>query len=276
VHPTVPHSGSLVPDSGKGRYVAIGVTPSDLAAELHDARLHRREVPTITGRLPGFDLDDAYRVQQAGIDCRLAAGERVVGGKLGFTSRAMQQAMGVEHPNYGWITDAMILDAPRVPLDALIHPKVEPEITFLLSADLVPPVTVDQVLAATAAIVPSLEIVDSRYLDFKFAAPDNIADNSSAGLVALGTPQSLDGRRLDLLGVAVSENGSLRFTAAGAAVLDHPAAAVAWMANHCQGRGLRAGDLVLSGGLTPPIDLHPGTVVTAEFDRLGSVTIHAA
>jgi 2-keto-4-pentenoate hydratase len=247
-----------------------------MADELHRARRERRQVTTFTGRYPDFDMHLAYRVQEVGIERRLADGERLIGGKLGFTSRAMQQAMGVDQPNYGWLTDAMILLDGEVALSSFIHPKVEPEIAFQLGSDLHPPVTVEQVLAATDTVLPCLEVVDSRYLDFKFAAADNIADNSSAGAVALGGP-ALSGlpRRLDLVGVVVEENGQMRHTAAGVAALEHPAAAVAWMANHCGGRGLKAGDVVISGGLTPPIDLHPGTVVTAEFDRIGSVTIHA-
>ncbi|HKX74586.1 MAG TPA: fumarylacetoacetate hydrolase family protein [Acidimicrobiia bacterium] len=253
------------------------MSPTEIADELHRARLERRQVTTFSSRLPDFDAALAYRVQEVGVERRLEEGERVIGGKLGFTSRAMQQAMGVDQPNYGWLTDAMFLRDGAVELSRFIHPKVEPEIAFRLAADLDPPVTVEEVLAATATVLPCLEVVDSRYVDFKFAAPDNIADNSSAGAIALGNPGEIRlPARLDLMGVVITENGSLRHTAAGAAALEHPAAAVAWMANHCQGRRLRAGDVVISGGLTPPIDLHPGTIVTADFDRIGSVTIHAA
>jgi 2-keto-4-pentenoate hydratase len=245
---------------------------TQFAAELHLARHQRREVETITVRHPGFEIDQAYLVQAAGIELRLGEGERVIGGKLGFTSRAMQQAMGVNHPNYGWLTDAMIIDDGVVPLDRLIHPKVEPEIAFLLDGVLQPPVTTTDVLSATTAVMACLEIVDSRYVDFRFQAADNIADNSSAGMLILGDPHPP--QHLDLIGVVVSENGGLRFTAAGAAALDHPAAAVAWMVNNCE-RLLGAGDIVISGGLTAPIDLYPGILVTAEFDRIGTVHLVA-
>jgi 2-oxo-3-hexenedioate decarboxylase len=247
----------------------------DRAARLHSARLDRSPIPMLTEADPGLDLDGAYAVQEAGIAMREADGETIVGGKLGFTSRAMQSAMGVDHPNYGWLTDAMVIDDGRVPLGDLIHPKVEPEIAFLLEADLDPPVSVSEVLAATSALLPCLEIVDSRFVDFRFRALDNISDNSSAAMVAFGDPVSPTGTDLALLGVAVSENGAIRHTAAGAAALDHPAAAVAWMANHSP-RPLRAGWIVISGGLTAPIDVRPGTVVTADFDRIGSVTLTAA
>lgn len=248
--------------------------PVATAERLHRTRLSRSPIPMISSDA-AVSVEDAYAVQAAGVEMRVADGERVVGGKLGFTSRAMQTAMGVSSPNYGVLTDAMILDGSVVRLSSLIHPKVEPEIAFLLGVALDPPVGPQEVLAATAAVLPCLEVVDSRYVDFRFTAVDNIADNSSAGLVAFGDSRSDRVERLDLLGVAIFENGVLRHTAAGAAALEHPARAVAWMVNNAPFR-VGPGDFVISGGLTSPIDLRPGTVVTAEFDRIGPVTVVAA
>jgi len=247
---------------------------AEVADVLHTARLGRHEVATLSSQHPDMTIEDAYAVQEAGIRMRLDDGETLIGGKLGFTSRAMQQAMGVHHPNYGWLTDAMTIHDLVVPLDGLIHPKVEPEIAFLLGADLDPPVSAAEVLAATAAVMACLEVVDSRYVDFEFGPLDNIADDSSAGMVAFGPPEPPAGLDLALLGVVVEADGALHATAAGAAALDHPAAAVAWMAN-TSNRPLRAGHLVISGGLTAPVDLAPGTVVTADFDHIGSITIRA-
>ncbi len=249
------------------------------ARELHAARLARRTVPTFTGRPAGLDRPTAYAVQDRGVELRRADGERVVGGKLGFTSEAMRRAMGVSSPNYGWLTDAMLVPDGRVDLDALIHPKAEPEIAFVLAEELVGPgVTPADVLAATGAVAPCLEVVDSRYDGFRFAAEDNIADNSSAGLVVLGEPVELpsgpDAPDLRLVGCVVHVDGALAHTAAGAAAHGDPAAAVAWMANHC-GRPLPAGSVVISGGLTPPVDLHDGGVVRVELDRLGAVELRA-
>ena len=113
-----------------------GHDPSHLAAELHAARLQRSTVASITSRYPGFSADDGYVVQAAGIELRVAEGETIIGGKLGFTSLAMRRAMGVDSPNYGWLTDVMLVHDHTVRLDGLIHPKVEPEIAFLLDADL--------------------------------------------------------------------------------------------------------------------------------------------
>lgn len=244
------------------------------ADELHRARLARQPVATVSGRVPGLTLEDAYAIQAAGVDRRLADGERRIGGKLGFTSRAMREAMGVDSPNYGWLTDAMRLDGPSLPAGRFIHPKIEPEIAFRLSAPLTAPVTAAEVRAATGAVMACLEVVDSRFEGFRFGPLDNVADNSSAGGVLLGPEVPLDGIDLRVVGVMVEVDGAVAHTAAGAAAHDDPAAAVAWMVNAC-GVPLEAGEVVISGGLTSPVDLSPGTTVTATFDRLGPVTLRA-
>ena len=243
-----------------------------LAEELHRARLTRTPISPLTGRHADFSESDAYQVQQLGIRLRIRDGEALVGAKLGFTSRAMRAAMGVDRPNFGWLTDAMIIGDGQAPLDALIHPKVEPEIALVLGEELKAPVGTAEVLAAVRWAVPALEIVDSRYEDFRFRSNDNIADNSSAAMVALGSPAPVRGVDLARVGVVVSVNGRMRFTAAGAAAFDHPGAAAAWMINTC-GKTLPEGSVIITGGLTSPVDLAPGTGVVAEFDRLGTVTL---
>jgi 2-oxopent-4-enoate/cis-2-oxohex-4-enoate hydratase len=270
----------MPPETGRRR-VATPVSVPDvpaMAVELHEARRHRTTVSPFTERAGGLDEETAYAVQARGIALREEAGERVVGGKLGFTSEAMRRAMGVDHPNYGWLTDAMVLAGGDVDLDALIHPKVEPEIAFVLGHDLDGPgVTAADVLAATAALAPCLEVVDSRYTGFRFAAADNIADDSSAGKVVLGEPvpvAALEGADLRLLGCVVTVDGALAHTAAGAAAHGDPAEAVAWMVGAC-GRPLPAGSVVISGGLTPPVDLTEGMMVAVEVDRLGSCRLRA-
>jgi 2-keto-4-pentenoate hydratase len=251
----------------------LGPDVEAMATELYRARLTREPVPTFTGRRGGLDTAQAYAVQARGIELREADGEAVVGGKLGFTSAAMRAAMGVDSPNYGWLTDAMLVDGHDVDLGALIHPKVEPEIAFVLARDLEGPgVTAADVLAATGALAPCLEVVDSRYVGFRFAAADNIADDSSAGRVVLGEPVPMDRLSdvdLRLLGCVVSVDGELVHTAAGAAAHGDPAEAVAWMANAC-GRRIATGAVVISGGLTSPVDLTGGRTVGVEVDRLGT------
>ena len=164
----------------------------------------------------------------------------------------------------------MLIHDRVVHLDQLIHPKVEPEIGFLLGADLQPDCSAEDVLEATVGVFPCLEIVDSRFRDFQFEPLDNIADNSSAGMLVVGDaavkPAGLDLRRV---GAVMRANGQVVNTAAGAAALDDPAEAVAWMARSARTRGLRAGDLVISGGLTRPIDLEGGMLVSVEIDRIG-------
>lgn len=241
-----------------------------LGIELHTARQERAVVETLTFRRPDLDTGLAYEIQEEGIRLRERDGETIVGGKLGFTSLAMRRAMGVDSPNYGWLTGSMLIHDHAVRLDDLIHPKVEPEIGFLLGADLPRDCTAADVLEATTAVFPCLEIVDSRYRDFQFGPLDNIADNSSAGLVVVGdaavTPAGLD---LARLGVVLSLDGEVVHTAAGAAALDDPAEAVAWMARETRTRGLLFGDLVISGGLTAPVDLERGVLVSVEIDRIG-------
>ncbi len=245
-----------------------------LAAELHEARLQRRTVARITDRVEGFTAADGYAVQREGIALRVAAGERIVGAKLGFTSAAMREAMGVAEPNYGILTDAMVLPDGEVDLGELIHPKAEPEIAFVLGSGLGPHPSAAGVLSATDHVMACLEVVDSRFDGFSFLAADNIADDSSAGLVVLGDPVDLPAD-LRTVGVVLEVDGELAATAAGAAVLDHPAAAVAWAARRlaAEGRAVEPGTLVISGGLTRPVDLRPGMVVRCTIDRVGTVEL---
>jgi 2-oxo-3-hexenedioate decarboxylase len=214
------------------------------------------------------------------IEALLEAGERIVGAKVGLTSRAKQEAMGVDEPLSGWLTDAMVLEpgAP-VPLDALIQPRVEPEIAFLLARSLEGPATVTTVLAATEAVFAAVDILDSRYEDYRFTLPDVVADNCSSGRLVLG-PQARRPAELEdlrLVGCLLRRRGEIVATAAGAAVMGHPAAAVAWLANRLAARGetLPAGSLVLSGGLATPVPIAAGTSVTAELDGLGAIEVWA-
>ena len=247
------------------------VKVGELADALHQARKDRRTIEPVASRQDGWNLANAYATQAAGLSLRLEEGEEIAGGKLGFTSQAMQQAMGVDHPNYGWLTDAMLVRDETIRLERLIHPKVEPEIAFWLGADLVQPVTAEAVLEATEAFAACLEIVDSRYHHFKFGLADNVADNSSAALVVLGPRVPLQEVDLATLRCTLSRDGEPVAHATGAAALGDPAEAVAWMANHAESP-LEAGHLVLSGGLTPPLDLHAGDAISVDFDRLGRAT----
>jgi 2-keto-4-pentenoate hydratase len=252
--------------------------PVALARRLAELRLARTTGKGLTVEHPGLDLELAYAVQEAGVRLLVAAGEGRIGFKLGLTSRAKQAQMGVAEPLYGELTDAMLLDVGQ-PLVAADHvqPRVEPEIAFLLGADLAGErVGAAQVLAATAAVAPAIEVLDSRYAGYSFTLPDVVADNASAARLVLGgVRHPVDGVDLRLVGCVLERNGRVQATAAGAAALGHPAAAVAWLvrARARRGRGLAAGEVVLSGGLTEALAVGPGDVVVARLGRLGTVEL---
>ena len=246
-----------------------------MASELDRARRDRRPVARLTSRHRGMTESDAYACQRRGIDLRIEDGEEVVGAKLGFTSKAMQDAMGVDSPNYGWLTDRMLVDGD-VPMDELIHPKVEPEIAFVLDDELSGLVDAEAVIGATRSVHACLEVVDSRFEGFSFAAYDNIADNSSAGLLVMAD-DGVDPRDLplDRVGAVMHVDGEVAQTGSGAAALGHPAEAVAWLVRrlHASGASLPAGSIVISGGVTAPADLIRGRRVEIEIDRVGSARL---
>jgi 2-keto-4-pentenoate hydratase len=193
------------------------------------------------------------------------------------TSRAKQAQVGLDEPVRGFLAAASALDLGEPLVTAqLIQPRAEPEIVFVLGRDLAgPAVTAADVLAATAGVAAGIEILDSRFVDYRFTMADVIADNASAGRYVVGAPVSPAGIDLRLAGVVFEHNGEVTATAAGAASLGHPAAAVAWLARSLAavGEGLRAGQIVLSGGLTAAVPLRPGDVVVATIDRLGTVEL---
>ena len=246
------------------------------AEYLLDAADQRIEVPAITKQVE-LSVDDAYAIQAALLDLRLARGEIVVGAKLGLTSVAKQQQMGVDEPVYGWVTDRSVLPTDEVPLDALIHPRVEPELVFRMAEDLSgPDVTAHDVLDATGTVLGGIEIIDSRYEAFSFTLPDVIADNTSAAMVRLGAggiaPRDAD---LTTLGCTFEVDGAAAATATGAALLGDPAAGVAMLVRHLDGVGrrLEAGWVVLAGAMTDAKSLVAGAIAGANYDYLGFVTV---
>lgn len=221
---------------------------------------------------------EAYEIQQQLVDLRIARGARLVGGKLGLTSKAKQQAMGVHHPLYGFITSDMLADGASFDLSRFIHPRVEPEVAFVLAHSVEgPDVTAADVLAATAYVCVALDVIDSRYDGFSFKHVDAVADNASSAAFALGDDLVRPDMDLSLIGCVLEVDGAVVDSAAGAAVMDHPANAVAHMANALSevDKRLEAGWVVLSGGLTAPVPLEPGRTVTATLAGIGSVTLTA-
>ena len=255
------------------------IDAAQIAQALAAAERERTALPPFTDEHPDLDEATAYDAQWAVVEEKLAAGERLAGAKLGLTSRIKQQVMKVDSPLYGWVTSGMLLPfGEPVELTRFIHPRVEPEIAFLLGRDVQTPATVTSVLAATESVFAAVDVLDSRYDNFRFRLPDVVADNASAGGFLLG-PQGVrptDLADLRLLGCVLRVDGDVVATAAGAATMGHPAAAVAWLANRLAARGqaLRAGMLVFSGGLTEPVPLQLGSAVTAELEGLGTIEVY--
>ena len=257
------------------------IDAADVAQQLVAAERERKSIGQFSDAHPDFDLATAYQAQRLFIDAKLAAGERFVGWKLGLTSRNKQQAMGVDAPLYGRVTSGMLATfGDPVRLDRFIHPRVESEIAFLLARDVEAPATVTSVLAATDVVFGAVDVLDSRYEGFRFTLEDVVADNASAGAFYLGPvarrPEALVDLRL--LGCVVRVDGEVVMTAAGAAVMGHPAASVAWLANQlaAEGERLEAGQLVFSGGVTAPVPVTAGGSVTFEFDGLGVIDVYGA
>lgn len=249
------------------------------ATALLAAEDERTERPPITDEWPGLDLATAYAVQDETLARRLARGETLVGVKLGLTSRAKQQRMNVASPLTAWLTDAMVLPAGApVPRERLIHPRAEPEIVFSLGERLAGPgVTAVSALRAVESVHGGLEIIDSRYADFRFTLPDVVADNASSGAYVTG-PVGLSPRGLDLsLEACLLEvDGRVVDSATGAAVQGHPAEALALAANSLAERGLalEKGWIVLTGGMTDAVAVDPGARVAAHFTHLGSLVVN--
>ena len=227
---------------------------------------------------PDLAIDVGYEIQAEGCARRVAAGERVIGAKLGLTARAKQEQMNVAEPVYGRLLSGGVHPAgDPIVVGELIHPRVEPEIVFVMGDGLRGPgVTAAEVVAATRAVCCGLEIIDSRYADFSFTAADVVADNTSAARVVLGPSMvRSDGLDLALVGLLLEVDGVTVATAAGAATMGHPADAVAMLANWLGDRGesILPGWIVFSGGLTAAVPLEAGSAVTATFGHLGSVSV---
>jgi 2-oxo-3-hexenedioate decarboxylase len=252
----------------------------ELADIVDHAATHAAEITKLTDRYPEMTVADGYAVQDELLRRWQAQGRTLAGYKGGLTSKAKMDQMGVRVPAFGMlIADTCIPDGGCVDMSALIHPKVEAEIAFVTSRELAGDVSIDDVLAATDFVMPAIEVIDSRYENFKFVLPSVIADNTSAArYVVGGAPRRPAGLDLRLLGVVMEINGELVGSAAGAAVLGHPAASVAalvrWLAD--AGRTLPAGSLVMTGGVTEAVAVKAGDHVTARVQHLGTVGIRFA
>lgn len=252
-----------------------------IAAELAVAASSGTPVPPLTERIVDFDTVDAYAVQALGVAGREAAGARRVGWKVGLTSRAMQRQLGVSEPDSGPLLDDMeVPDGGTVALGELIAPRVEMELAFRLGRDLGGrDVDEHAALAAVDAVLPALEIVDSRIADWRVALADTVADHASCARFVIGGPGRPAGEvDLAALELTLAVDGEDVSSGRGSAVLGHPARALAWLAGALARRGewLRAGDVVLAGAVHAARPVAAACAVVADAGPLGGVTVHFA
>ncbi|NIB42237.1 2-oxopent-4-enoate hydratase [Pseudomaricurvus alkylphenolicus] len=250
-----------------------------LGDELYQALCQREAIAPLTERESEITLEDAYYISKHMVDRRVAAGESIVGKKIGVTSKAVQNMLGVHQPDFGYLTDKMVFaDGDEMPIsEQLIQPRAEGEIAFVLKKDLMGPgVTNADVLAATEFVLPCFEIVDSRIQDWKIKIQDTVADNASCGLLVLGG-QAIDPRKVDLAvaGMVVEKNGEIISTGAGAAALGSPVNCVTWLANTLGQFGipLKAGELILSGSLVPLEPVVAGDYMRVDIGGIGSASV---
>lgn len=250
---------------------------TSLADALFQARLSASPVEPLTAQFPGITIGDAYSVSEINLKRRLEQeGLALVGKKIGLTSRAVQKQLGVEEPDFGYLTsDMKIPSGGSLSRAKLLLPRVEGEVAFVLKRDLMGPgITMQDVIAATDYILPSIEIIDSRVRDWKIKIQDTIADNASSSHFVLGAEKhSLSSLDLTLAKMTLKINGEVLSTGTGAACLDHPCLAVAWLANALGkfGVALKAGEVILSGAFGPVMPVKAGDRVDVEIAGLGNV-----
>ena len=247
----------------------------ELAEQLDDAARDGREVAQIDpeGQL---SLQDAYAIQRASIQRRVSRGARRVGVKMGFTSRAKMVQMGLSDVIWGRLTSDMLIEEGMAASFArFVHPRAEPEIAFLLKKPLAGHVTAAEALASVEAVAPALEIIDSRYRDFKFTLPDVIADNASSSGIVVG-PWTDPREDFSNLGLTMSIDGRVVQVGSTAAILGHPLRSLVAAArlSDAAGEPLQAGWVVMAGGATPAEWLKPGEYVSIEMERLGGAGFH--
>lgn len=251
------------------------------AERLEEAQLNGQAINKITNDRPDLDWQDAYDIQWAIRQRKLDRGSRVVGLKMGLTSWARMRQMGVETPIYGFLVDEFsVPDGGLVDAGKLIHPRVEAEIAVVTKRELRGPgCQVAQVAAAIDSVLPAIEVIDSRYEDFRFDLPSLIADNSSAARFTVGgSARRLQDLDLKTLGVVLEKNGQVVETGAGAAVLGHPLTSVAMLANLLNERNaaIPAGTFILTGTVTAAVAVRAGDAVRARHQGLGAVSLRFA
>ncbi|MFT4279898.1 2-keto-4-pentenoate hydratase [Microbacterium sp.] len=258
------------------------LTPDEtdrIAAELAEADRTHGVIPRITARYPAATVEDAYRIQARWRDRRIADGRRLVGRKIGLTSRAMQQATGITEPDYGvMFDDTVFRSGDRLPFDRFSNVRVEVELAFVLAHPLEGPgATLADALRATDHVVPALEVLNSHIELEGRTIVDTISDNAAYGAMVLGeTRRRPDEVDLPWVPGVLSRNGEIEETGVAAGVLGHPATGVAWLANklHQHGARLEAGEIILAGSFTRPVWVHAGDHVLCDYGPMGTISCH--
>jgi len=256
------------------------INVKEAAEFLNDAELSHKDVFRLTLEHPELTIEEAYDIQHEIVALKIRNGSKLVGLKMGLTSAAKMKQMNVNEPLYGHLFDYMLVnDRDRLSMEELIHPKAEPEIAFIMGKDLAgPEIDENDVLEAIESVLPVMEIIDSRYENFNFTLKDTIADNCSSSRVIVGSkftkPQGLE---MDLLGVTISINNEVKALGTGAAVLGHPLKPVVILAKMLAKRGLKikAGSLILTGGVTQAFPFKAGDIVSTKIEDLGEVSFKA-
>ena len=249
-----------------------------LGDSLYQALRSNSVIDPITNQYPDMTIEDAYAVQKRMIDRRVQDGEVIVGKKIGVTSRAVMNMLGVYQPDFGYMTDRMIVnEGETIAMSRMIQPKAEGEIAFLLKKDLMGPgLTNADILAATEAVIPCFEIVDSRIRDWKIKIQDTVADNASCGLFVLGD-NAVSPRKVDLstCGMVLEKNGEIIATGSGAAAMGSPVNAITWLANTLGRLGvpLKAGEVVLSGALAAMFPCAAGDNFRVSIGGIGACSV---
>ena len=247
------------------------------ARALLDAELARKPIAQLSKTFPGIEIADAYRIQDLWAEARIAKGARMVGHKIGLTSRAMQMASKMTEPDYGRILDdAMFNDGARIPASRFIKPRLDVELAFIMGEDLGGPgVRLYDVMRATEMVVPAVEIIDYR-TEVPRAITDTIADNAAFAAIVVGgrpvRPMDVDIR---WVGATLSKNGVIEESGVSAAIMGHPAAGIAWLANklHAVDARLKKGQIVLAGSFTRPVDIAAGDVIQVDYGPLGGLGV---
>jgi 2-oxo-hept-3-ene-1,7-dioate hydratase len=278
-------SGMIAPEDVERMITTDAIMTA--ARALDEAERTRQQIRMLTLQHPGMDMADAYAIQKAWLELKLSRGRRIVGHKIGFTSKAMQTAVGINEPDSGFLLDDMVFrDGGEIAADRFIGARVEAELAFILARALTGPnCTIYDVLSATDFVTPALEILDTRVFRVDpdtgktRTVRDTISDNAAdAGIVLGGRPfRPLD---VDLrwIGAICAKNGQIEETGLAAGVLNHPATGVAWLANRmaANGEALQAGQIVLAGSFIRPIEVGEGETISADYGAFGSVSFHFA